>query len=879
MELTEHTQAIINSAKSIANARNYMMVEPEQILLALMYDQNDLPKILLSKIGLDNPSLSQQLDGFITKRGCKPLSNYRDLPLSKNTVKLLEIARDEARMTNDSLISIEHLLLALLKIDSGVIIYLFEKNKISRKDLYEKLISVIKNITAVDITTSTLPETTVQPAAGEAQPIVSAPEQKTQTPLEKFTADITEKAKQNKLDPVIGRDDEIRRVIQILNRRSKNNPIIIGEPGVGKTAIIEGLAQRIACGDVPESLKNDRIMELDLGALMAGASYRGEFEDRLKGVLKEIEEHCEDLMLFIDEIHTIMGLGASEGSVDAGNLLKPMLARGNVRVIGATTTDEYRKYIEKDKALERRFQPVVAEEPSVETTISILRGLKDKYEAYHGVKILDDAIVQAVKLSDRYITDRSLPDKAIDLIDEAASSLRIAIDTMPEEIDVFIREKMQLEIEKGALKKENTKEADAKIQKILKKIEVIDAKINKLKTRWQQEKKLIETTRVLKKNMAAIKAQLELNKKNSSPDINIEKRYAQMAETQKKLEAIQLKSSKTRLIKEEIDGEDISEIISKATGIPVTSLLEDESQKLVHMEDYLKKRVVGQEEAVKKIADAIRLGRSGLNDPKRPIGTFLFLGPTGVGKTELAKALAEFMFSDEDSLIRIDMSEFMEKQNVSRLVGSAPGYVGYEEGGQLTEAVRRKPYSVVLFDEAEKAHPDIFNIMLQMFDDGRLTDGQGHLIDFKNTVIIMTSNLASDILLNGELTESDKEQQVKCVLRSKFKPEFINRIDEIIQFNPLKIEQLKNIVDIQLAALKARMAEQKLTLEVADSAKEYIAKEGYEPLYGARPLKRVMRKLLEIPLSMKIIAHEFSQGDTIVVDCNDGGLKFTRAKT
>ena len=879
MELTEHTQAIINSAKSIANARNYMMVEPEQILLALMYDKNDLPKILLSKIGLDNPSLSQQLDGFITKRGCKPLSNYRDLPLSKNTVKLLEIARDEARMTNDSLISIEHLLLALLKIDSGVIIYLFEKNKISRKDLYEKLISVIKNITAVDITTSTLPETTAQPAAGEAQPIVAASEQKTQTPLEKFTADITEKAKQNKLDPVIGRDDEIRRVIQILNRRSKNNPIIIGEPGVGKTAIIEGLAQRIACGDVPESLKNDRIMELDLGALMAGASYRGEFEDRLKGVLKEIEEHCEDLMLFIDEIHTIMGLGASEGSVDAGNLLKPMLARGNVRVIGATTTDEYRKYIEKDKALERRFQPVVAEEPSVETTISILRGLKDKYEAYHGVKILDDAIVQAVKLSDRYITDRSLPDKAIDLIDEAASSLRIAIDTMPEEIDVFIREKMQLEIEKGALKKENTKEADAKIQKILKKIEVIDAKINKLKTRWQQEKKLIETTRVLKKNMAAIKAQLELNKKNSSPDINIEKRYAQMAETQKKLEAIQLKSSKTRLIKEEIDGEDISEIISKATGIPVTSLLEDESQKLVHMEDHLKKRVVGQDEAVKKIADAIRLGRSGLNDPKRPIGTFLFLGPTGVGKTELAKALAEFMFSDEDSLIRIDMSEFMEKQNVSRLVGSAPGYVGYEEGGQLTEAVRRKPYSVVLFDEAEKAHPDIFNIMLQMFDDGRLTDGQGHLIDFKNTVIIMTSNLASDILLNGELTESDKEQQVKCVLRSKFKPEFINRIDEIIQFNPLKIEQLKNIVDIQLAALKARMAEQKLTLEVADSAKEYIAKEGYEPLYGARPLKRVMRKLLEIPLSMKIIAHEFSQGDTIVVEYSDGGLKFTREKT
>ena len=869
MELTEHSQAIINSAKSIANARNFMMVEPEQILLSLMYDKNDLPKILLSKIGLDNPDLARQLDSFITKRGCKPLGDYHDMPLSKNTVKLLEIAHDEARMMQDSLISIEHILLALLKIDSGVVIYLFEKNKISRKDLYEKLLGVIKNITTVDITSCKPSEITEK---SEVQPETSNKVQRVLSPLEKFTVDVTEKAKQNKLDPVIGRDDEIRRVIQILNRRSKNNPIIIGEPGVGKTAIIEGLAQRIACGDVPESLKNDRIMELDLGALMAGASYRGEFEDRLKGVLKEIEEHYEDLMLFIDEIHTIMGLGASEGSVDAGNLLKPMLARGNVRVIGATTIDEYRKYIEKDKALERRFQPVIAEEPSVDTTISILRGLKDKYEAYHGVKILDEAIVQAVKLSDRYITDRYLPDKAIDLIDEAASSLRIAIDTLPEEIDVFIREKMQLEIEKSALKKENSKEAEVKIQKILKKIDVIDSKITKLKNQWVQEKKLIETTRVLKKNMETIKAQLELNKKKDSPDINIEKRYAQMAETQKKLEAVQLKTSKTRLIKEEIDSEDISEIISKSTGIPVTNLLEDESQKLVHMEDYLKHRVVGQDAAVKKISDAIRLGRSGLNDPKRPIGTFLFLGPTGVGKTELAKALSEFMFSDEDSLIRIDMSEFMEKQNVSRLVGSAPGYVGYEEGGQLTEAVRRKPYSVVLFDEAEKAHPDIFNIMLQMFDDGRLTDGQGHLIDFKNTVIIMTSNLASEVLLNDDLTEDDKEQQIKCILREKFKPEFINRIDEIIRFNPLKIEQLKKIVDIQLEALKGRMAEKKLSLEVTDTAKEYLAKEGYEPLFGARPLKRVLRQLLEIPLSMKIVSNEFSQGDSVIADCVDNTL-------
>lgn len=877
MQLTEHSQAILNSAKSIAKARNYIFVEPEQILLAIMYDGNDLPKIILGKLGIDNPALAQELSSYITKRGHVTRNEYVDIPMSKNTVKLFETATDEAIKFNDTLISIEHLLLALFKIDCGTIIYLFEKHKISRKDLYNQLLDIIKQISNVDIvsnSTQTVSNSGTASAVAAPIKIEKTIKEAEKTALEKFTVDITEKAKQNKLDPVIGRDDEIRRVIQILNRRSKNNPIIIGESGVGKTAIVEGLAQRIVCGDVPESLKNDKIMELDLGALLAGASYRGEFEDRLKGVLKEIEDNFEDLMLFIDEIHTIMGMGGSDGAMDAGNLLKPMLARGNVRVIGATTVDEYRKYIEKDKALERRFQPVTADEPSVETTISILRGLKDKYEAYHGVKILDSAIVQAVKLSDRYITDRYLPDKAIDLIDEAASSLRIAIDTLPEEIDVFIREKIQLEIEKEVLKKENSKEAEIKIQKIIKHIEILENKINKLKTQWLQEKKIIETTAALKKNMETIKSQIEMNKKSDSPNIDIEKRYRQMLETEKKLEIIQTKSIKKRLIKEEIDGENISEIISKWTNIPVNRLMEDESQKLVNMEDYLRDRVVGQDNAVKKIADAIRLGRSGLNDPKRPIGTFLFLGPTGVGKTELGKALAEFMFSDEDSLIRIDMSEFMEKQNISRLVGSAPGYVGYEEGGQLTEAVRRKPYAVILFDEAEKAHPDVFNIMLQMFDDGRLTDGQGRLIDFKNTVIIMTSNLASDVILNTDLTEADKDQQVKCVLRSKFKPEFINRIDEIISFNPLTLNELKNIITIQLESLKNRMQEQNLVLEVTERAKEHLAHEGYEPSYGARPLKRVIRQLVEIPLSMKIVANEFTKGDKIIVDFEDNNLVF-----
>ena len=611
--------------------------------------------------------------------------------------------------------------------------------------------------------------------------------------------------------------------------------------------------------------------------MLAGASYRGEFEERLKSVLEAVEQKSDDLMLFIDEIHTIMGAGSSEGSADAGNLLKPMLARGGIRVIGATTTDEYRQYIEKDKAMERRFQPVLADEPSEETTVSILRGLKDKYEGYHGIKIMDSAIVAAVKLSKRYISDRCLPDKAIDLLDEAASALRIEIDTMPEEIDIFIREKVQLEMNKTALEKENTPESLKKLEKITKKISDLESKIQTLKSQWEKEKKVIDSSAAVKRNIEKLKAQIELNKKNPEKMVSLESKYSEMLDAEKKLQLIQQQAGKKRLLKEEVDEDDIASIVAKWTGIPVNRLMEDESKKLIGMEQVMHERVVGQEEAVTKIANAIRLSRSGLRDPKRPIGTFLFLGPTGVGKTELGKTLAYILFNNEDALVRIDMSEFMEKAAISRLVGATAGYVGYEEGGQLTEAVRRKPYSVVLFDEVEKAHPDIFNLMLQMFDDGRLTDGQGRLIDFKNTVIIMTSNLGSDIILDENLSSDEKRQEIQQALKQKFKPEFLNRIDEIIMFKALTLDELRKIVDIQLASLKKRLLDQDIELEITDDAKGYLASEGYEPLYGARPLKRVIRQLIEIPMSMKILENEFVKGDKVCVNYTEaGGLSFVK---
>ncbi|MBQ4115158.1 AAA family ATPase, partial [bacterium] len=702
--------------------------------------------------------------------------------------------------------------------------------------------------------------------------------------LEKYSTDLTLLAQKGKLDPVIGRDEEVRRIIQVLNRRTKNNPVLIGEPGVGKTAIVEGLAQRIIRGDVPESLKEVKLISLDLGALVAGAKFRGEFEERLKAVLKEVQESNGEIVMFIDELHTVVGAGSTEGSMDAGNLLKPMLARGELRTIGATTINEYRKYIEKDPALERRFQPVLVDEPSVEDTISILRGLKEKYEVHHGIRILDSALIQAAKLSDRYITDRFLPDKAIDLIDEAASALRIEIDSMPEEIDTMFRQKIQLEVEREALKKETTPECLAKIEKLTTEINSLDEKITKLKTQWEIEKNTISGEAGIKEQIDKVKIEIAEAERNTDLQRAAELKYGKLMELEKKLEAVQGKEkSENQLLKEEINGDDIANIVSKWTGIPVTKLVESEMQKLLKMEDVLHKRLIGQEEAVDTVSDAIRRARSGLKDPKRPIGTFIFLGPTGVGKTELAKTLAEFLFNDEDAIIRIDMSEYMEKHNVSRLVGAPPGYVGYEEGGQLTEAVRRKPYSVVLFDEIEKAHPDVFNIMLQIFDDGRLTDSKGRTIDFKNTVIIMTSNIGSEIILENSLNASlnggsfeETKEKVNAVMRERFKPEFLNRVDETIFFKALNLQQLSAIVDIQMANLRALLKEHNISFEISEDAKELLATRGFNPIYGARPLKRVIRQLVENPLSKLILAQRFIDGDCIKIDVQDDEISFSK---
>ncbi|MBR6098876.1 AAA family ATPase [bacterium] len=907
MELTEHLRYIIHSAKTIAYARDYQYVEPEHIMLALFMDENDLPKFLLEKIGLNNPRLIRDFNDSIPRK-TGMFTRGRDVPLSNSAIKVIEDAEKEGLARKDDIIGLEYVLLGLFKSNNRIMIDVFRAYSIGMGDLYKRMNEVVEKIELVDIVdgqavkrnTSSAAQKEADEEDKNEEKIVASqssniwdpemdtptkkPEKKsasskeskeTESALAKYTTDLTKTAALEKLDPVIGRDDEIRRVIQILNRRSKNNPVVVGEPGVGKTAVIEGLAQRILSGEVPDSLKNDKILALDLGALLAGASYRGEFEERLKKVLKEIEDKTDDLMLFIDEIHTIMGMGASEGSVDAGNLLKPMLSRGRIRVIGATTIDEYRKYIEKDKALERRFQPVYVDEPSIDIAISILRGLKSNYEVFHGIKILDEAIVQAVKLSHRYISERYLPDKAIDLIDEAASSLRINIDTMPEEIDNCTREKLQLEIERKSLSEENAN--DSKIVKLSKKIDNLEAKIGQLRYQWEQEKKLIDATTKVKRNLETLNVQIEQAKKKGELTEALENKLKELQKMEVKLQKLQSDKSKRHLLKEYLDGDDISNIVAKWTGIPTTRLVENESEKLINMEEYMHNRLIGQDEAVNKLANAIRLSRSGLRDGKRPIGSFLFLGPTGVGKTELGKTLAEFLFNDEDALIRIDMSEFMEKQSVSRLTGTTAGYVGYEEGGQLTEAVRRKPYSVILFDEIEKAHSDIFNIMLQMFDDGRLSDGQGKLIDFKNTVIIMTSNLGSDILLDENLSDHKKKEKVDKLLKSTFKPEFINRIDEIITFSPLTIENLSKIVEIQTTSLKKRVEEQGMELKITDKAKDFLAREGYEPLYGARPLRRVIRTYIEIPLSTKILANEFKQGDTIVIDSSNEKLVFNKA--
>lgn len=861
-KFTNYSQEILASSSNLMAEHKNPQIEPEHIMLAMIKD-NGLIKDYLTELNLLNQNFINKIVSAVDN--LPKLSNPQNpqgLYLSTDTGRLLELAISESETLKDEFVGIEAILLGMTKLENSNIKQILDGFNVTPN----KILSVMKKIRG-------------------NKKVDSKNAEENMKALEKYSTDLTELARKGKLDPVIGRDEEVRRIMQVLNRRTKNNPVLIGEPGVGKTAIIEGLAQRIVRGDVPESLKDVKLISLDLGALVAGAKFRGEFEERLKAVLKEVEDSNGEIVMFIDELHTVVGAGATEGSMDAGNLLKPMLARGVLRTIGATTINEYRKYIEKDPALERRFQPVMVDEPSVEDTISILRGLKEKYEVHHGIRILDSAIIEAAKLSDRYITDRFLPDKAIDLIDEAASSLRIQIDSMPEEIDAMTRQKMQLEIEREALKKEEENpEAKQKIEDINKKVSDLQSKIDVLQAQWEQEKSSITSETDIKDQINTVNNQIEEAERNMDLQKAAELKYGKLLELQKQLKAFENKEHiENKLLKEEVEASDIDEVVSKWTGIPVTKLVESEMEKLLHMEDVLHKRLVGQEEAVDTVSDAIRRARSGLKDPKRPIGTFLFLGPTGVGKTELAKSLAEFMFNDEDALIRIDMSEYMEKHNVARLVGAPPGYVGYEEGGQLTEAVRRKPYSVVLFDEIEKAHPDVFNIMLQIFDDGRLTDSKGRTVDFKNTLIIMTSNIGSDVILENTLNSmlspeqyNDTKEKVLAILRERFKPEFLNRIDETIFFKALNLQQLSKIVDIQMDYLRNLLKEQELTFEISDDAKEFLATQGFNPVYGARPLKRVIRQMVENPLSKKILSHKFSKGDNIRIDLGDDELIFSK---
>ena len=860
-KFTNYTQEIIFSANAKKDYYKNTEVNPEHIMIAMIEDRG-ISKDYLEELKLLNQHFINEIIAKIkTFPTISNPTNSQQVFLSKETNSMLEIASSESSFLGDEFIGIECLLLAMTKLENSFIKKILQDNGV----ITDVVLRAMKNIRG-------------------NKKVDSKNAEENMKALQKYSTDLTDLAKKGKLDPVIGRDEEVRRIIQVLNRRTKNNPVLIGEPGVGKTAIVEGLAQRIIRGDVPESLKDVKLISLDLGALVAGAKFRGEFEERLKAVLKEVQDSDGNIVMFIDELHTVVGAGSTEGSMDAGNLLKPMLARGELRTIGATTINEYRKYIEKDPALERRFQQVLVDEPSVEDTISILRGLKEKYEVHHGIRILDSALIQAAKLSDRYITDRFLPDKAIDLIDEAASALRIEIDSMPEEIDSMLRQKIQLEIEREALKKETSQESIAKIDKLSLEISVLEDKITHLKEQWEKENASISGEAGIKDEIEKVKIKIAEAERNTDLQTAAELKYGTLLELEKKLQAVQgLDKSEHKLLKEEVDGDDIAEVVSKWTGIPVAKLVESEMQKLLRMEDVLHQRLIGQEEAVDTVSDAIRRARSGLKDPKRPIGTFIFLGPTGVGKTELAKTLAEFLFNDEDAIVRIDMSEYMEKHNVSRLVGAPPGYVGYEEGGQLTEAVRRKPYSVVLFDEIEKAHPDVFNIMLQIFDDGRLTDSKGRTIDFKNTVIIMTSNIGSDIILEDSLNASinnvqfeDTKEKVMSIMREHFKPEFLNRVDETIFFKALTLNQLSAIVDIQTENLRNLLKEHNMTIDLSDDAKEFLATRGFNPIYGARPLKRVIRQLVENPLSKLILSQKFIDGDHIVVDTNDEELTFEK---
>ncbi len=867
-KLTLKAQEAVAQAQQIASEFGQQQIEVEHLLKTLLSETEGVPAAILKKLGVNLSQLQNEVDSALRKlpriSGPGVVGNVY---LSQRVNALFNAAMQEMRQLKDEYISTEHMLIAIADEKDGAAAELLKNHNIDKTRIYQ----VLKDI------------------RGSQRVTDQSPEQKYQA-LDRYGRDLTELAQLGKLDPVIGRDEEIRRAVQVLSRRTKNNPVLVGEPGVGKTAIIEGIAQRIATGDVPESLKNKKVIELQMGSLIAGAKYRGEFEDRLKAVLKEIEEAQGNIVLFIDELHTMVGAGAAEGAVDAANMLKPKLARGELRMIGATTLDEYRKHIEKDKALERRFQPVLVEEPSVEDTISILRGLKERYEIHHGVRIADGAIVSAATLSDRYISERFLPDKAIDLIDESAAKLRTEIDSMPEEIDEIERRIKQLEIEQVALKKEEDAASKERLENIKKELGELKEKSSLLKALWQKEKDIILHVRNIKEQIEDTKKAAAKAERDGDLNKAAELRYSSLIQLEKQMQTAQLKLEEINkdgsLLKEEVTEDDIAEIISRWTGIPLVRMLESEREKLLKIDERLGNRVIGQDEAIKAVSFAVQRARAGLSDDKRPIGSFVFLGPTGVGKTELARALAEFLFDDENAMVRIDMSEYMEQFNVSRLIGAPPGYVGYDEGGQLTEAIRRKPYSVVLLDEIEKAHPEVFNILLQVLDEGRLTDSQGHVVNFNNTIIIMTSNLGAEVirerfqgLLDGneERIYEDTRRDVLQILQKQMRPEFLNRLDEILVFHPLSQDHIREIVDVQFEQLvRTALQRQGIDAKLTDVAKDFLAEDGYDPVYGARPLKRVMQRQMINTFSKMILGGEIQKGDSITIDLKNDALIFLK---